>query len=124
MTRTTRLHWAYKQHRDNHESRPGDTPAVVDEFKRTYILRRHFDQPAPPRSGRDGAVLYMRSRRLLYSGASLPERDQWIYGVTVLDRPPDYQVPSRMRQRPRHSDEYYRVRESIFASRADFGRNG
>ncbi|GKT90852.1 F-box domain-containing protein [Colletotrichum tofieldiae] len=70
--RTTRLHWAYKQHRDNYESRPGDTPAVVDEFKRTYILRRHFDQPAPPRSGRDGAVLYVRSRRLLYFGASLP----------------------------------------------------
>ncbi|KZL72112.1 f-box domain-containing protein [Colletotrichum incanum] len=122
--RKNRLHWTYEQHRDNYESRPGDTPAIVDEFKRTYILRHHFDQPAPPRSDRDNAVLYMRSRRLLHSGVSLPERDYWIYGVTLRDRPTDYQAAFQMRRRPRDNDEYYEARGSVFASHADLERNG
>ncbi|WQF88719.1 Putative F-box domain-containing protein [Colletotrichum destructivum] len=50
--RKRRLRWAYKQDRNN--KRPGDTPAIVEEFTRTYILRHHFDQPPTPAATGEG----------------------------------------------------------------------
>ncbi|KAK1979150.1 F-box domain-containing protein [Colletotrichum cereale] len=122
--RKDRLRWAYTQHRDNYESRPGDEPTAVDEFTRTYILRSHFDRPAPSRSDKDPAALHMRSRRPRHSDPTPPELDYWLHGVTARDRPPDYLVPSRMRRRPWRSEEYKEARRLIFATHAEFERNG
>ncbi|KAK1997885.1 F-box domain-containing protein [Colletotrichum falcatum] len=118
QAREDRLRWAYNQHRDSCESGPGD------EFTRTYILRSHFDGPAPPpRPGRDRDALHMRSMRPRHSDPSPPELDPWVHGVTLRDRPPDCRAFLLMRRRPWHSDEYNTARKLIFAGRAEFDRN-
>ncbi|CCF38057.1 hypothetical protein CH063_01825 [Colletotrichum higginsianum] len=122
--RKRRLRWAYKQDRNNYEKRPGDTPAIVEEFTRTYILRHHFDQPPPTPPARERGSLHMRSVLPPYSGRRLPGPKHWVYGVTMRDRPTDFRIPFRMRRRPRHDDEYYEVRELVFANLADVERDG
>ncbi|KAK1593173.1 F-box domain-containing protein [Colletotrichum navitas] len=124
QARKNRLRWAYNQHRDNYESRPGDDPAVVDELTRTYILRSQFDRPAPARSDKDRPFLHMTSRRPQHSVPSSPELEHWVRGVTLRDRPPDYRIPWRMRRRPWRSEESNEARKLMFTSRADFERNG
>ncbi|KAJ0162188.1 hypothetical protein CTA2_4963 [Colletotrichum tanaceti] len=124
VARKKRLRWAYKQERNNYEKRPGDTPAIVDEFTRTYILRSHFDQPSPSSPLSERGPLYMRSVLPPYSTWRLPGPDHWVYGVTMRDRPTDFRIPFRMRRRLYHDDDYYEVRGLVFTSLADVERHG